>query len=855
MRETELRTRLRLLSLLICCLSGPAGAAGLPPLVVSPDLVRGRPDRDAPPPAPAEASAPARPSAATREEAIPPAATVRGGPTRAPEIAPRAPQALPPVPGTRGPVPAPVPAPVAPSPEPLPAPGVAAGEAAPPEGTTAVTADRIYGTRSVELVAEGNAALQRDDVELTADRVVYHEITDEAEARGDVRLAQDGTVITGPAARLQIGEQVGEFESPAYRLTRESPVTAPGETSRVISGRGHADTMYFEGENQYRLKNATWTTCEPDDPDWYIKARDLQLDYDREVGTVKGGSVVFKDTPIFWWPWAEFPLVGQRQSGFLAPTYGASNKVGVDISAPYYWNIAPNYDATIVPRFMGRRGLQLGGEFRYLTPGYAGEARVEWLPKDNVTGEERTFGSFQHQQRFSSTLYGALDFNGVSDDEYFEDLSSRVSVTSRTHLLRQATLSYVPSDWWYATALLQSYQTLTTEDFFIEDPYKRLPQLRLNAARHDLFGGSTFAFESEYVQFEHSDNNRDEGSRLALYPQIALPFERPGYYITPKIGVHHTQYDLNRSPGNEQARDSITRTLPIFTLDTGLNFERDMTFFGQNYLQTLEPRIYYVHVPFEDQSDVPVFDTARYDFGFAQIFSEFLYSGRDRIADANQVTAAVTTRLINPETGAERLRAALGQRYYFDDQEVTLPGEPQRTSRRADLLAAFSGRLTQTSTLESAWQYNPRDSKTERLNVGVRFQPGYAKAFNIRYRYATDAVQGLQGLGLEDVDLSGQWPLGGNWYGVGRVTRSLLEERVTEALAGLEYDGGCWVFRVAAHRFAIDPEDVNQSIFVQLELNGLGSVGSSPLNLLQRSVPGYGKINEPVGDRIFGAPY
>ncbi|NMG73203.1 LPS-assembly protein LptD [Aromatoleum diolicum] len=818
----RLRTQLRLIPLLLCCFSGSALAAGLPPLVVSPDLVRGGTARTPARPAPADA----RPA---------PAGEVREQPAAAKPGAKAGAEG-----GARSVI------------QPAAPPAAAADLAA---GATEVRALRIRGTHSVELVAEGEAELQRDDLLLSADKLVYRELEDEAQAEGNVRLTQGDDSMSGPQARLKLAERVGAFESPEYRFSRSAkPLAGEAarersaggqESERVVSGGGHADVMYFEGENQYRLKNATWSTCEASDPDWYIKAADLRLDYDREVGVARGASVVFQGVPMLWWPWAEFPLVGQRQSGFLAPTYGASNKVGLDISIPYYWNIAPNYDATIAPRIMGRRGVQLATEFRYLTATQRGESRVEWLPRDNVTGEERALGSFQHQQIITPSLFASVDWNGVTDKEYFEDLSSRLSVASRVNLVRSGSLNYAGSEWWNASALVQSYQTLSGGE-----PYRRLPQLLLNANRSELPAGTAFAFRGEYVKFDHPDANMPEGSRFTLYPQVSLPFERAGYYVTPKLGLHHTQYSLDRglpevAGGPLTKSESITRSLPIFSIDSGLTFEREADFFGRNYLQTLEPRVYYVKVPHREQDDIPLFDTSRYDFGFAQIFSENLYSGGDRIADANQVTAAVTSRLIDPETGAERLRATVGQRFYFDDQRVTLPGEVPRTGRRADVLAAFSGRVAQAVSLDSAWQYNPRDTWTERFNFGVRYQPDYAKALNLSYRYSRDILQ--------DLDVSGQWPLGGRWYGVGRVTRSLKENRVTETIAGLEYDGGCWAFRAAVHRFATNPDDVTQAVFLQLELNDLASVGSSPVNLLKRSVAGYGKINEPIGDRVFGS--
>ncbi|WP_018988179.1 LPS-assembly protein LptD [Aromatoleum toluclasticum] len=807
----RLRTQLRAIPLLLCCFSGSALAAGLPPLVVSPDLLGGSSPRAPTKPAPA----------ATPAESGQPAAGARPAakmPASAPAAATQTPAKQPP----------------------------AQAGAALPQGATEVRAQRIRGTRSVELLAEGDAQLQRDDMLLSADKITYRELDDEAHAEGNVRLASGQDSMSGPEARLKLEEHLGSFESPVYRIKRQStqPVQ-PGEAPREVAGGGSADVMYFEGENQYRLKNATWTTCEASDPDWYLKANDLHLDYDRDLGTANGATIMFQDVPMLWWPWAEFPLAGQRQSGFLAPTFGMSNKVGLDISAPYYWNIAPNYDATIAPRFMGRRGVQLATEFRYLTPTQHGESRVEWLPRDNVTGEERALGSFQHSQVITPSLFALVDWNGVSDKEYFEDLSSRVSVASRANLVRKGVLTYAGSDWWNASATVQSYQTLSGGE-----PYRLMPQLQLNANRSELPGGTTFAFKGEMVQFDHPDASRPEGSRFTLYPQLSLPFERAGYYVTPKVGLHHTQYDLDRDLTG--AKGSITRSLPIFSVDSGLFFERDANLAGRDFVQTLEPRVFYVKTPFRDQSDIPVFDSSRYDFGLAQIFSENQYSGGDRIADSNQVTAAVTSRLIDPESGGERLRATVGQRFYFDDQRVTLPGEEPRTGRRADVLGLFSGYVMQKTWLDSTVQYNPRDNWTERFNMGVRYQPDFAKALNLSYRYSRGRLADESDR-IKDLSLSGQWPLGGGWYGVGRVTRSLKEDRVTEAIAGIEYDGGCWVVRTAVHRFATNPDDVTQAVFVQLELNDLTSLGTSPITLLKRSVAGYGKINDPVSNRVFGA--
>ena len=830
-----LNTRLRLIPLLLCWMSGTAIAAGLPPLLVSPDLV----------PESGRAAKPTPPASAARtpKRGVAPAAS--------PKVAPAA-DAVSPAPGSpaKARVSVTQPAPVTRArPE--------RAALALPAGSTSVTALRIVGARTIELVAEGEAELQRDDTILTADRVTYREPTDEALAEGNVELRQGNDTIVGPKATLVIGQGTGSFESPVYQLSRQRQPNLSGEEARTVAGSGKADELRLEGENQYRLKNATWTTCEASNPDWYIKARELELDYDREVGTARGGSIVFMDTPIFWMPWAEFPLTGQRQSGLLPPTFGSSNKTGVDLTAPYYWNIAPNYDATIAPRIMGRRGLQLGGEFRYMADDYRGTVQTEWMEKDRESGERRTLASVQHQQRITPSLYGAIDYNSVSDDAYFEDLSSRVGVASQVNLLRQGQLVYHGSSWWTASLLAQSYQTLSPDpDSRNISPYRRLPQLKVSGARPDLPAGLIADFESELVKFAHEDAdlNKDEGTRFVVYPQLSLPLAGAAWFFTPKVGVHYSRYDLDRSPLTPNGREAITRSLPIMSADTGLFFERDAFIFGGQYLQTLEPRLYYLRVPSRDQKDIPLFDASRFDVGFAQMFAENRFSGTDRIGDANDLTAAMTTRLIDAESGVERLRAMLGQRYYFSDQRVYLysADELRDAGRGTELLAGLGGRISKEFSVSSYVQYNTETTRTDRVNASVRYQPDYAKVLNLSYRYAPNLRIAENLVGLEDVDVSAQWPLGRGWYGVGRVTHSLLDDRVTEAIGGLEYDGGCWVFRVAMHRFAIERDDVSKAIYVQLELNDLAAIGSNPLSLITRSVPGYGKINDSSADRVFG---
>lgn len=701
---------------------------------------------------------------------------------------------------------------------------------------TEIEADRVSGQSGVEVVAEGQARLRRGEIQLDAERLTYRELKSRVEAEGEVELRRGAERISGPRVELNIDERTGVFERPNYQISRRP---GGGQTGRVVSGGGSAVNLHFEGPDQYRLEGATWSTCTAPDPDWYLRAGELKLDYQREVGTAYHSTLVFKQVPLMYLPWIEFPLVGQRQSGLLVPTVGQSNKTGFDFTLPYYWNIAPNYDATLTPRYMSRRGMQLGAELRYLQSSLAGEMRAEVLPEDNVRGGARAAASLRHAQRFSDVWSGSLVLNRVSDEQYFEDLSSRLAVTAQSNLLNQGRLTYGASDWWNAEALFQGYQTIEGLE-----PYRMLPRLAVVAGRDFDFG--QFDFRGEFTAFEHPDKARVQGQRTVLYPQFAYPIRRDAFSVTPRVGLHLTRYDLEQAQ-SEGAKTTFARAVPISSIDGQLNFERDFAWQGRSLRQTLEPRLYYLYVPFhrQDPDQYPVFDSAAYDFNFTQIFQPNLYSGSDRIANADQLTAAVTSRIYD-EVGVELMRASLGQRYYFDEQRVRLTAaEALRTGKRADILASFAGRLPRDFRLASDWQYNPRDHWTERLNLSLRYQPGFARVLNAGLRYTRDV--------LRDLDLSAQWPLGANWYGVARYTRSLREHRVTEAIGGLEYNGGCWIFRVAMHRFATNPQDATQAIFVQLELGGLASVGSSPLNLLQRSVRGYGNINDQPDDPVFGA--
>jgi len=307
--------------------------------------------------------------------------------------------------------------------------------------------------------------------------------------------------------------------------------------------------------------------------------------------------------------------------------------------------------------------------------------------------------------------------------------------------------------------------------------------------------------------------------------------------------LHVSQYVLDRrDPLTSGQPDSISRVLPTFTLDSSMTFEREGDWFGKGYIQTLEPRLYYVNIPFKDQSQIPLFDTALSDFNFAQIFAENRYSGFDRINDANQLTAAVTTRLLDGDTGVERFKAMIGQRYYFKPQQVSIPGETTRHDDFSNLVAAVNGLVAPKTYMDLAWEYNYRDNVSERFSAGVRFQPELGKVLSASYRYTRDPLTTLST--VDQIDIAGQWPLSSKWYAVGRYNYSMRDKQTLESIAGVEYNAGCWAMRLVGQRLAAISGKPNDTLFFQLELNDFGSIGSNPIGLLRRSVPGYGKINE-----------
>jgi LPS-assembly protein len=703
-----------------------------------------------------------------------------------------------------------------------------------PDAPIFIEADRIRGYAEKEVEAEGTVRLRRDGLEFSADWLRYDGIEEEVSAKGKVRLERDGDVIEGARLRYNIAADRGFIDEPRYLIT-QVPAGAPtpeGRRRAPLVARGGAARVSFEGPGRYVATEASYTTCGPDNEDWFLRARELDIDKVRDIGIARGARLVFMDRTIFYTPYISFPLQQERKSGFLTPHYGSTTATGIELTFPYYVNIAPNYDATLYPRVMSRRGLQLGGEFRYLHPSFHGDVRLEYLPEDRQADRSRYGYFFRHAHSFGPGWSGWLNVNRVSDDRYFTDLSTLVAVTSRTTLPTEAAIvrtgTWGGAGTYTLSALAQRWQTLQTDPLVpVTPPYNRQPHLALNAFRQDILSTDLDVLAS-YVDFRHP--TLTQGRRALAYPSVSLPLHTTYGHLVPKLGVHVTRYMLD--PNIHGLQDQ-TRVIPIFTTHSGLVFERDVALTRLPFVQTLEPALYYVYIPFRDQSRLPNFESGLLDINFATLFTENQFSGHDRINNANQVTFGVTSRLIHPQNGVERLRVALAQRFHFEPQRVTLPGIPPQAGERArsDLLAVLSGTILPRWSAEAGVQYNTDAGRTQKFNIATRYQPQPGRVLNLAYRHTA----GLIG----QTDLSFQWPVTPQWTVIGRWNYSLRHDRTLEALAGFEYDAGCWVLRTVAHRFVTGVDRFNTSLFVQLELNGLSRIGSNPLDVLRRNVGGY----------------
>jgi LPS-assembly protein len=713
-----------------------------------------------------------------------------------------------------------------------------------------IRADELSGQPNVEVQAKGRVELRHAGVVIRADQLRYDQAEDLAVAQGKVRISFEGSSFSGPEMQLKVQRMEGFVLQPSYQLA----LTGAG---------GQADRVDLLGPGLARVINGTYTSCQREgerNPDWVLSARQIDLDIDAGVGVAEGAVLRFFDVPILSLPSLSFPLSDQRKSGWLPPDTAITTGSGVELGVPYYWNIAPNRDATIAPSISTRRGFAVAGEFRYLEPAFTGRLALDLLPYDQVAKETRYWLSFDHVGRVADDVRYSANIERVSDNEWWNDFPRRhLALTPRllpltVQVERDFGTTALGAEIYART---QRWQVLQFPNTF-DAPFNRDVQVGLRSSGH-LLAGAQYAIETEVNRFalptDPGYTNQaapSNGSRLHAQGWVDRPWREPGWWVTPSLLFNAASYytDAPMPDGSTTA----SRVIPTFSLGGGAEFERRTEWLGRALRQTLEPRLLYVNTPYVDQSNYPNFDSAVKDYSFASIFSENVFSGIDRVSDTNALTAGVTTRLLDAGTGVELLQLGIVQRYLFNDQLVTESGVPERRGY-SDVLVRGSTRVLQPLNLEGYVRYSPTVDRVVRTILGAQYAPEPLRTLNLTYRYARDISS--------QVEASWQWPLyqpagnprrldanrssncsGNAWYTVGRVTYNTTDSRVTDSIIGLEYDAGCWIARMAVSRLSTGVSEASSQVLLQLELVGLSRLGTNAVTVLRDNIPGYQLLRE-----------
>ena len=722
---------------------------------------------------------------------------------------------------------------------------------------TFVFGDRISGRTDLETIVEGNAEVRRGPNAIRADRIEYYQPDDQVTSRGNVRINSGGNLFSGPELQLKIDTFEGYFLTPTYRFLSNG-------------GNGTAGRIDFIDANRLVARDATFTTCERGDektwePAWVLSGTSFKFDQESETGEATGAVLRFKNVPILAFPTISFPLSDKRKSGLLPPTLNLDSTSGFEVSQPYYFNIAPNRDATLTTTVMSKRGIDLGAEARYLERDYAGKLRANFLPSDALRKINRWSYALQHTGSIDTgfTQVGNLglnlNLNRVSDNNYWRDFPRSSGSLTQRLLSSDGSLSWSRG---YLTTSVRALKWQTLQDPLapIVPPYDRLPQLTAAYTRVNvpLAGVSGFdaSVSGDFTRFasDRLMTKQPNSDRAVSIAQLSRPFITPGGYITPKLQMHATTYKFDAPLVG--GATSASRVVPTFSLDSGLQFERQANLFGRDFTQTLEPRAFYVRTPFRDQSRLPNYDSGANDFNFATVFTENAFVGNDRISDANLLTLGVTSRLLNRDTGAEAVRVGVAQRLRFADQKVTLPGGLPVTDRISDLLFGTSINWVPEWSFDSTVQYNPKIGKSERSTFGARYSPS-------NYRVVSASVRRQRNVS-SSLDVGWQWPIndlwgdkgkdlgsgngqgGGRYYGVGRLNYSFQDKKMVDAVVGLEYDGCCWIGRVVLQRSQSGVATANTRILFQLELVGFSRLGVNPLDTLKANIPRYQFLRDQI---------
>ncbi len=661
----------------------------------------------------------------------------------------------------------------------------------------------------------GGVLLRRGDKLAGAERASFYAERRTLFLDGAVRYEDSGTQIQSDSAEFSYDSGRIEFTGAEFSLGSNN-------------ARGGAENILINQQGELKLDDVTYTTCPPGSNDWLLEAGDIDLDTRTGVGVARNIKLRFQGIPILYTPYLSFPISDARKSGVLIPEIGSSGRSGNDIRVPYYWNIAPNYDATITPRLLTDRGIQLQTEFRYLTATHDGSVTAQYLPDDNLTNDSRQLLRIGHRSVFRNRWRGRVDFREVSDRQYFQDLGGSLSLSSITHLNRSVRIDW-RNDTMSFFGQLQDHQTLDEAISPGDEPYQRLPQLTFSGRWPDRFLGLALGLDSELVNFDREVGVT--GWRANVAPSIEFPIGQPGWFVSPAIVWDHTRYELDDVPAG--GTRTLSRSVPITSVDSGLIFERFVkSESGARRIQTIEPRLLYVHVSFRDQQALPVFDTISPDLNLVQLFRRNRFLGHDRIGDTDQVSIGLTSRILDVSSGRELVTATIGQTRYLSDRQVTLPGGIPADNESSDFIAEVRFLLYENLNFDFGHQWGTGDSGTTQSEARLQYRPSAKRILNLAYRFRRDS--------LEQGDLSWSWPIGTQWNFVGRYNYSFRDDEVLEQFFGLEYESCCWGLRLVSRRHISTRDGTrDSSIGLQLVLRGMTAVGTAADKLLERGILGY----------------
>jgi LPS-assembly protein len=721
-----------------------------------------------------------------------------------------------------------------------------------------ISATKLSAQMDQQAEGSDGVELRYGELLLNTDKLTYRVVDDFARAEGNVRINHNGNVFTGPLLQMYVSRFEGEFLTPSFFLA-------------ATGGAGTAKVVRFQDSEHMSAVDGNYSSCpavEGQEPAWQVTARQLRLDLAANEGEADGAVLRFLGVPILAAPSMSFPLSSARKSGWLPPNIFLDSRSGLETGVPYYWNIAPQRDATFTPFVMTKRGVGLDSEFRYLEPDHAGRINVDLLPGDRVFGRSRWSLKFNNDGKMFGDWRYRLKSERVSDDDYWKDMSRRVeSQTPRLlatdfTLNRQRELSWGVIDTY---ARVQRWQTLQGTDALsqFDSPYQRSPQIgaRVTTAADEavldsfrpwgrkarLEGG----LELEYNRFDLPSSalaaQPRGGQRVHALGHVAAPLGGEAWWFIPRASFNAAAYDLDQVQADGRRR--MSRVIPTLSIDHGWVFERDTRLFGRDVRQSLEPRLLYVNTPFRDQSNLPNFDSAAKDFNFDSIYTDNPFSGVDRVSDLHALSVGATSRWVSAAQGEEILRLGAVQRFLFRDQRITPDGQPV-TQRFSDLLLAAAAHLDERWWADGTLEFNPETNRSVRSVMRARYSPGPFKTMSVAYRFARAQS--------EQVELAWQWPIygtpvtsrgansnscGGAWYSAGRVQYSLRDKRLTDSVLGFEYDAGCWVMRWGVERLSTGRAETKTQLMFQLELVGLSQVGSNALKVLKDNVPGYRRLS------------